>query len=49
MESILILVITAASIGFIHTVLGPDHYIPFVATSKAGRRPVALVRCPVWR
>lgn len=37
MESILILVITAASIGFIHTVLGPDHYIPFVAMSKAGR------------
>jgi nickel/cobalt exporter len=26
---------TAASIGFVHTVLGPDHYLPFVALSKA--------------
>jgi len=26
---------TAASLGFIHTVLGPDHYIPFVALAKA--------------
>jgi sulfite exporter TauE/SafE len=24
------LVITAASIGFFHTILGPDHYLPFV-------------------
>jgi len=37
MEKIYILVLTAVSIGFIHTVLGPDHYIPFVAMSKAGR------------
>lgn len=29
------LLATAASVGFIHTVLGPDHYIPFVAMSKA--------------
>jgi len=27
--------LTAASIAFIHTVLGPDHYVPFVALSKA--------------
>ncbi len=26
---------TAAGIGFIHTVLGPDHYLPFIAMSKA--------------
>ncbi len=26
---------TAASIGFFHTLLGPDHYLPFVAMSKA--------------
>jgi nickel/cobalt exporter len=26
----------ALSIGCIHTVLGPDHYVPFVAMSKAG-------------
>jgi sulfite exporter TauE/SafE len=34
---ILILCGTAASVGFIHTVLGPDHYLPFIAMSKAGR------------
>jgi nickel/cobalt exporter len=31
------LTITAASLGFIHTVLGPDHYVPFVAMARAGK------------
>lgn len=31
----LILIGTAASIGFIHTLLGPDHYLPFIVLSKA--------------
>lgn len=35
MDSSLILIITAASTGFIHTLIGPDHYIPFIALSKA--------------
>lgn len=35
-ESSLILILTAASVGFIHTLIGPDHYIPFIAMSKAG-------------
>lgn len=26
---------TAASLGFIHTILGPDHYLPFIVMSKA--------------
>ncbi len=26
---------TAATIGFIHTLLGPDHYLPFIVLSKA--------------
>lgn len=30
------LLITAVSLGFVHTVLGPDHYVPFIAMSKAG-------------
>jgi sulfite exporter TauE/SafE len=30
-----LLLLTAASIGVIHTLLGPDHYLPFVALSKA--------------
>ena len=31
----IILIWTAASLGFIHTVLGPDHYLPFIVMSKA--------------
>jgi len=27
----------AAAIGFLHTLTGPDHYVPFVALSHAGR------------
>jgi nickel/cobalt exporter len=30
-----LLVLTAVSIGFLHTLLGPDHYLPFVAMSAA--------------
>jgi sulfite exporter TauE/SafE len=32
-----VLLITAASIGFFHTLLGPDHYVPFVVMSKSGK------------
>lgn len=32
-----ILLLTAASVGFVHTLLGPDHYIPFIVMSKAGK------------
>jgi len=35
MSSLDILLITAASTGFIHTILGPDHYLPFIVMSKA--------------
>ena len=35
MTSISILLIAAASAGFIHTLLGPDHYVPFIILSKA--------------
>ncbi|MBW1816500.1 MAG: hypothetical protein JRF65_09045 [Deltaproteobacteria bacterium] len=34
-EEIKILLITAASVGFFHTLLGPDHYLPFIVMSKA--------------
>ncbi len=30
-----ILAVTAASIGFLHTLLGPDHYLPFVVLARA--------------
>jgi nickel/cobalt exporter len=34
-SDIQILVVTAASIGFFHTLLGPDHYLPFIVMAKA--------------
>lgn len=30
-----ILIWTALSIGFIHTIIGPDHYLPFIVMAKA--------------
>jgi nickel/cobalt exporter len=33
---ITLLIGTAATIGFVHTFFGPDHYLPFVAMAKAG-------------
>jgi nickel/cobalt transporter (NicO) family protein len=30
-----VLLITAASIGFFHTLFGPDHYLPFIVMAKA--------------
>lgn len=36
-QEISFLLATAALIGFSHTILGPDHYIPFIAMSKAGK------------
>lgn len=41
-----VLVATAASIGIVHTALGPDHYVPFIALAKAREwslRKTALV------
>ena len=34
-NSIALLSVTAISIGFIHTLLGPDHYLPFIVLSQA--------------
>ncbi len=34
-NSIILLSITAISIAFIHTILGPDHYLPFIVLSQA--------------
>ncbi|MDB4349697.1 sulfite exporter TauE/SafE family protein [Omnitrophica bacterium] len=31
------LYVTAASIGFFHTLFGPDHYLPFIVMSRARR------------
>lgn len=35
MDSILLLIISAFTLGFVHTALGPDHYLPFIVMSKA--------------
>jgi len=35
MKELYLLYFTAASLGFFHTVLGPDHYVPFIVLSKA--------------
>lgn len=40
-KELIVLSITAASIGFFHTVFGPDHYLPFIVMSKARRWPLA--------
>ncbi len=34
-SQILVIAGTAATIGFVHTVLGPDHYLPFIVISRA--------------
>jgi sulfite exporter TauE/SafE len=45
-KGLLVLLGTAATIGFVHTALGPDHYLPFIVLSKArgwSSRKTALV------
>ena len=32
---ITVLTVSAAAIAFMHTILGPDHYLPFIAMAKA--------------
>ncbi len=34
-NELMLLLVSAAAIGSVHTLLGPDHYLPFVALSKA--------------
>ena len=34
-QDLSILLVAAASIGFLHTLMGPDHYLPFIVISKA--------------
>ncbi|MCK5729984.1 MAG: sulfite exporter TauE/SafE family protein [Draconibacterium sp.] len=35
MNELYLLFVSAASLGFVHTILGPDHYLPFIVLSKA--------------
>lgn len=34
-QDMIVLLGAAAALGFVHTVLGPDHYLPFIALSRA--------------
>ena len=34
-KELMVLYFTAASIGFFHTIFGPDHYLPFIVMGKA--------------
>jgi sulfite exporter TauE/SafE len=36
-DEIIILMASAASIGFFHTLFGPDHYLPFIVMSRSGK------------
>ncbi len=36
-ESLAVLCLSAAAIGVVHTALGPDHYLPFIALARARR------------
>ncbi|MGB8951709.1 MAG: sulfite exporter TauE/SafE family protein [Candidatus Aminicenantales bacterium] len=36
-REILVIAGTAATLGFVHTLLGPDHYLPFIVISRARR------------
>jgi nickel/cobalt transporter (NicO) family protein len=40
-QTTLILLTGALSVGFIHTALGPDHYLPFIVLAKARNWSVA--------
>ena len=32
-----LLALTGATVGILHTALGPDHYLPFALMARAGR------------
>jgi len=34
-KDLLVLMVTAASIGFLHTMMGPDHYLPFIVMARS--------------
>lgn len=44
-QDLVLLLATAASIGVVHTLLGPDHYVPFIVLARA--REWSLARTTV--
>jgi sulfite exporter TauE/SafE len=45
LHEIIVITITAASIGLIHTMLGPDHYLPFIVMARARQWSLARTTC----
>ena len=49
-DELSLLLLTAASIGFLHTLIGPDHYLPFIVLARArqwtlGRTALITLLC----
>jgi len=47
-NSITLLSVTAISLGFFHTLLGPDHYLPFIVLSEAKKwslKKTVIITC----
>ena len=44
-QELIILTITAVSVGFFHTLFGPDHYLPFVVMAKARKWSLIKTSC----
>ncbi len=42
-QALITLCTTAAIIGFTHTLIGPDHYLPFIMLGRAGKWSLAKV------
>jgi sulfite exporter TauE/SafE len=36
-DNLAVLLLTTGSIGFFHTIMGPDHYLPLIVMSRSGR------------
>jgi sulfite exporter TauE/SafE len=36
-DNLTVLLITTISVGFLHTLMGPDHYVPFIVMSQSGK------------
>ncbi|MFQ5687396.1 MAG: hypothetical protein ACE5GV_12135 [Candidatus Scalindua sp.] len=45
MNELTVITITAASIGMFHTLLGPDHYLPFIVMSRARKWSLVKTTC----
>jgi sulfite exporter TauE/SafE len=45
LHELIVITITAASIGLFHTLLGPDHYLPFIVMARARKWSLVKTTC----